>query len=86
LVVGGAGFYVEKRKGIRGMKKIWVNKAASFKEAEKFDEEYYRAMSEIERLEIVQFLRETHYKLDGGKNEDRKGLRGFVKIIQRAQG
>jgi len=66
------------------MKKIWVNRAASFEEAKKFDEKYYRAMSGTERLEIVQFLREAHYKFSGRKNEDRKGLRRLIKVVQRA--
>lgn len=65
------------------MKKIWVNKADSFREAEKFDEDYYQAMSEIERLETVQFLREMHHKIKGDlKNEGRERLRRVIKIIQ----
>lgn len=54
----------------------------SFREAEKFDKEYYLAMSPAERLDIVQFLREVYRKFGRGKNEERKGLRGFIKVIQ----
>lgn len=65
------------------MKKIWVNRAKSFKDAEKFEDEYYSKMTEIERLETVQFLRELYSKLKKTKkNEGRKGLRRFIKIIQ----
>ncbi|MFH1593374.1 MAG: hypothetical protein ABID09_01590 [Candidatus Omnitrophota bacterium] len=64
------------------MKKIWVNKAKSFKEAERFDNSYYLSMSRTERLETMQFLREIYYKIKGLKNEGRKGLRRVIKIIQ----
>lgn len=64
------------------MKKIWVNKAYSFKEAEEFDRDYYLSLPRARRLEIVQFLRETHHKFGRGRNESRKGLRGFIKIFQ----
>lgn len=64
------------------MKKIWINKAGSFNEVEKFNKDYYLAMSRIERLEIVQFLREIYYKFGRGKNENRKRLRRFIKIVQ----
>ena len=65
------------------MKKIWVNKAHSFEEAEKFDENYYLAMSEVERLETVQYLREMYYKMKGNlKDEGRERLRRIIKIIQ----
>jgi len=65
------------------MKKIWVNKTASFKAAERFDEEYYLNMSRTQRLELMQFLREIYFKLNKGrKSEGRKGLRRSVKIIK----
>ena len=64
------------------MKKIWVNKARSFKDAEKFDSNYYAAMSRTERLETMQFLRETYHKIKNLKNESRKRLRRVVKVIQ----
>jgi hypothetical protein len=65
------------------MKKIWVNKASSFKEAGKFDADYYLSMPEAEKLETLQLLREVHYKIRKGlKGEDRKRLRRVIKIIQ----
>lgn len=66
------------------MKKIWINRASSFEEAREFDENYYRAMTGAQRLEAVQFLREAHEKFNKGKNENRKGLRRFIKVIQQA--
>jgi len=63
------------------MKKIWVNKAKSFKEAEEFDRKYYLAMSRIERLETMQFLREIYYKIKGSKGEGRKRLRRVIRVI-----
>ena len=41
-----------------------VNKANSFKEAERFDRKYYGSMSKIERLDTMQFLREIYHKID----------------------
>ena len=65
------------------MKKIWANKADSFKDAEKFDENYYLQMTNTQRLETVQFLREIHFKMQGKtQNESREGLRRFIKIIK----
>lgn len=65
------------------MKRIWVKKFNSFKSATKSDEEYYLNMTSEQRLEIVQFLRENYSKLSKGKkDENRKGLRRFIKIIQ----
>jgi len=64
------------------MKRIWVKKAKSFSEAKKFDEDYYFSLSRSKRLETMQFLREVYSKLKRAKNESRKGLRGFIKIIQ----
>lgn len=64
------------------MPKIWVNKARSFEEAEKFDENYYLAMSQTERLETVQYLREMYYKMKGRlKYAGRERLRRIIKII-----
>ena len=62
------------------MKKIWANKADSFKEAEKFNKSYYSVMSEIERLETAQFLREMHFKIKGFKNKNRR-LQRVIKIF-----
>lgn len=65
------------------MKKIWVNKAGSFRSAERFDEEYYLGLSRSERLEIIQHLREIYFKIKKeGKGESRKGLRRLIKIVQ----
>ena len=65
------------------MKKIWANKAGSFRSAERFDEEYYLSMSRSERLEIMQFLRERYFKIKRGrKGEGRKGLRRSIKVVQ----
>jgi hypothetical protein len=64
------------------MKKRWVNKARSFKEAQKFEDDYYSKMSEKKRLETMKFLREIYYKIKGIKNEHRKGLRRVIRVIQ----
>ena len=66
-------------------KKIWVNVAKSFKEAEEFDKRYYMAMSGEERLDTMQLLREMHYKIKGVKNAGGKRLRRVVRIIQQKQ-
>lgn len=47
------------------MKDIWLKKFTSFKEADQADEQYYLEMSPAKRLEIVQQLREMHYKMKG---------------------
>ena len=65
------------------MKKIWIHKADSFKEAEQFDREYYAAMTPAQRLAVVQFLRESHHKFGGRKHgRNRKGLRRSFKIVE----
>jgi hypothetical protein len=64
------------------MKKIWVKKANSFREAEELDRNYYFSLSADQRLDIMQFLREMHYKMRQGKGEDRKGLRRVIRVIQ----
>ena len=65
------------------MKKIWVNKANSFRDAERFDRNYYFAMGASKRLETMQLLRETYYKIKKRPlYESRKGLRRVIKIIQ----
>ncbi len=61
-----------------------MNRALSFKEAKIFDEGYYRGMTGTERLDAIQFLREARNKFNKGKNEDRKGLRRIIKVIQQA--
>ncbi len=64
-------------------KRIWINIAKSFKDAETFDEDYYLSMNPSERLEIMQFLRDIDYKFPKtNKYADRKRLRRSFKIIQ----
>jgi hypothetical protein len=63
-------------------KTVWLNKANSFKEAQKFDAAYYRRLSSKERVETIQLLRENHFKSTGmsiGKNGKR--LQRVVRII-----
>ena len=68
------------------MKKIWVNVAHSFKEAEEFDREYYFQMSPQERLDIMQQLRtmQDQFFVKGIKKRHgyRKRLQRVVKITQ----
>lgn len=65
------------------MGKIWVHKADSFKSAENFDTHYYLKMSNVRRLETVQFLRAHYFKLHPRlQDESRKGLRRFLKVTQ----
>ncbi len=64
------------------MGKIWIKKSTSFREAAKFDRNYYRKMSAAERLEIMQFLREIYYKLRSNlRNESGKRLRRVIRVI-----
>ncbi|OGW85540.1 MAG: hypothetical protein A2987_01315 [Omnitrophica bacterium RIFCSPLOWO2_01_FULL_45_10] len=63
------------------MKKIWVNKANSFKEAAVFDSAYYAKMSKAERIGTMQFLREVYLKFKAPRNENGKRLRRTIKII-----
>ena len=63
------------------MKKIWINKCKSFKEAHEFDDHYYQSLTPEERLDIVQYLRLNQYKMDT-KNARRKRLRRSITIIQ----
>ena len=67
------------------MKKIWINKARSFNEAQNFDTAYYLSLSASERLETVQILREEYFKSKGLKfRDDRKRLRRVFRIIKQA--
>ncbi len=67
------------------MKKIWVNRAKSFDEAQDFDKAYYLSLSSTERVENVQFLREEFLKSHGLKfREDGKRLRRVFRIIKQA--
>ena len=63
------------------MKKIWINKADSFKEASAFDSAYYLKMSKTERISTMQFLREIYFKFKAPRNENGKRLRRVIKVI-----
>ena len=56
------------------IKKIWIHRARSFKEAEEFDHSYYRAMSWQEKLDTVQFLRELYYKIKRNLSREKKKI------------
>jgi hypothetical protein len=67
------------------MKRIWINKAGSFKEAQDFDIAYYLSLSSVERLEGVQILREEYFKSNGLEfREDGKRLRRVFRVIKKA--
>jgi hypothetical protein len=67
------------------MKKIWINRANSFEEAQDFDKEYYSSLSSTERVENVQLLREEYFKTHGMKfRENAKRLRRVFKVIKQA--
>jgi len=64
-------------------KKMWARISNSYAEAQAFDRDYYFSMSQGERLDTVQVLRERAAKLGKGKNfEGRKRLRRVIQIIQ----
>ena len=65
--------------------KIWVKKNSSFKEAQKYDSEYYFNLSIAERISIIQELREAHFNTTGLlDNENGKRLRRVFRIIKQA--
>ncbi len=67
------------------MKKIWVNKAESFDAARRFEKEYYKNLSAVERLETVQFLREMHFKSSGiVRDANGKRLRRVLSVVKQA--
>ncbi len=67
-------------------KTIWLNKANSFKEAQKFDAAYYRRLSAKERIEAIQVLREAPFKSTGMSiGENGKRLQRVVRIIELKQ-
>jgi hypothetical protein len=67
------------------MKKIWVNIARSFEEAQDFDTAYYMNLSSTERVESVQILREEYFKShDLRFREDGKRLRRVFRVIKQA--
>jgi hypothetical protein len=64
-------------------RKIWIKKSDSFSEEYNNDLDYYLNMSSDERVELVQFLREQHLKINGMNSyESGKGLRRTINIIQ----
>ena len=63
------------------MKKIWINKAGSFREAAKFEDAYYMKMSRSERISTMQFLRDIYLKFRGSRNAHGKRLRRIAKVI-----
>ncbi len=65
------------------MERIWVNYARGFEEAEAFDKEYYLKQTASDRLETMQFLRESFLKF-GKKDEGREGLRRVIEVIKQA--
>ena len=73
------------------MKKIWIHKSHSFKEANEFDREYYFKMTPKERLNIMQELREMYYKFSKpfkgpkAKYGYRKRLQRVIKVIPQIQ-
>ena len=67
------------------MKRIWINKAGTFKEAQDFDTAYYLGLSSEKRLETVQILREEYFKSNGLEfREDGKRLRRVFRVIKQA--
>ena len=67
------------------MERAWIHKVKSFREANKFDFDYYANMSPSKRLETVQYLRETWLRFGRNKHgNSRKGLRRVFKIIKQA--
>jgi hypothetical protein len=79
LALPNAGWY------FGDMKRIWINRAGSFREAQVFDTEYYARLSREERLEAVQILREEYFKSRGLEFcEDGKRLRRVFRVVKQA--
>lgn len=67
------------------MNRIWVNKAGSFEEANRFEAKYYEGLSGEVRVETVQLLREMHFKSTGLTfRENGKRLRKVLSVIKQA--
>lgn len=64
------------------MKKIWIHKASSFADMNKFEKNYYLNMPAKERLDMMQYLRELHFKWKGRPSESRKRLQRVIKVVQ----
>ncbi|MBI4598097.1 MAG: hypothetical protein HY737_06855 [Candidatus Omnitrophica bacterium] len=65
------------------MKKVWVHKAKSFEDAERFDQRYYQAMSAKERVETVSWLRQIARKIKKTGHGGTR-LRRVIRVIQQA--
>lgn len=63
--------------------KIWIRKFNSFKEAREAELEDYFTMTPEERLETMEYLRESFYKLKCYE-KGREGLRRVFKITKKA--
>ncbi|MBM3246903.1 MAG: hypothetical protein FJZ13_06255 [Candidatus Omnitrophica bacterium] len=63
------------------MKKIWMHKAKSFKEAEDFENRYYMEETPEERLSDIQLCRELYFRIKK-INANRKRLRRVVRVLQ----
>ncbi len=62
---------------------VWVNKAESFADAERFDSEYYENQTAERRLDTMQFLRDQYCKRNKKAGDaQRKGLRRFIKVTK----
>ena len=71
-------------KGSKALKHIWLKKFNSFRKADAADIQEYINMSPNKKLELMQYLRESYYKLDKKMyNESKKGLQRTIKIIYR---
>ena len=67
------------------MRRIWINRLNSFREAENFEFIYYSKMTPTMRLDILEQLRIAQKKFNPVRHHARrKGLRGSFKIIQKA--
>jgi hypothetical protein len=64
------------------MKKIWVRKTESYREAGSFDLEYYLNMTPQKRIETMQYLREIYYRIKGKDEKSREGLQRVIKVIK----
>ena len=64
-------------------REIWINKANSFDEAQKFETAYYLNLSSAERVETVQILREAHFNSNGMfRRENGKRLRRVLRVVK----
>ena len=64
------------------MKRIWINKANSFKEAEEFDRKFWRQAGSQARFWAAREIVKDYLKMKG-KNESLLRLRRSVQNIER---